>query len=523
MTTLLWKTKTARVFLTFTSVFLCHLSFPGAPFPALALVCLVPLGFALHDAPPIHAMLYSFLFGFFSWLGSVEGLGIGLMLYVQLSGVEALFYIVVFCLYLSIPYMLFGILYGAFQWMKHPLGPYKTAACLSILVSFYPAPLPFSPAHFLYDFPLLIQILDLGGEPLLLFVLCLFNWLLVDLIQRFTANQNLKTSLAAILALFISIPAYGFFRLENNHHIQSKNDATDSIKIATIQPNIPLPNDVAPHSGKSVDSLAILLDLSSQILKDNLDTNLVVWPETPDQINCDNGSKAYDQILNAAKYYKTAFLVNCVQQESNDMTFNTALLVNSNGKVSAYHKQRLLPFAEYLPGEKAFPFLRAIMPGVANLAPGKDKTVFKLYDKFHVFAAICYEVLFSDHVRAFIELNGNLIVSPANDAWFGNSRIPQGLVSSSIYRAIEYRVPLVRVSNSGNSLVVTTSGEIAPGSRTKNFKRDTDISEVFVPQERSPYFHFGDTFLYILTFFWVLGLWRNVNKNQLVNRIKITG
>ena len=133
--------------LTLVSVLLSHLSLPGNPFPILAAVGLVPLGLAIHGAARAQSTCYCLLFAFLGWFGSTRGLTVGLSSYLQLSGPEAIFYTVVFCAYLSLPYGLFGFLYGTCQWMARPMGVLSTASCLTVLVSFFPSPLPFSLAH----------------------------------------------------------------------------------------------------------------------------------------------------------------------------------------------------------------------------------------------------------------------------------------------------------------------------------------------------------------------------------------
>ena len=93
-----------------------------------------------------------------------------------------------------------------------------------------------------------------------------------------------------------------------------------------------------------------------------------------------------------------------------------------SGETASYRKQKLFPFAEYLPGEERFPMMRRLLPGAATYVAGEQTVLFRLASPHRAIAAICYEILFSGHVGKFVRAGGNLVISPANDGWFGDSR-----------------------------------------------------------------------------------------------------
>jgi apolipoprotein N-acyltransferase len=502
-------THAGRMLLTLLSIALCILSLPGNPLPALAAVCFVPLGLAMHGASRWQAMLYGFMFGFIGWLDSTAGLAASLSSYVQLNIAETFVYMFSLCVFLAIPYGVFGLLYGVFQWMESPLGVFKTAACLTILVSIIPSPIPVSPAHSLYLFPLFTQILDIGGETLLLFVLAVVNWLFVDLLLRLQSHQSLKGNLAIMIVLLTVITTYGYFRLSQYRHEEATSGQARMITVASIQPNIPLPTSTNGISDKDADPLATLLRMSERALRDDPQIELVVWPEIPRTIHCERKSTANIQLFKFAKRYRTYVLINCEQASGDGGKYNTALMIAPDGNISSYHKQRLFPFVEYLPNEKIFPLLRKIIPGASRYLPGKETVVFRVKESWFVFTAICYEVLFTDHVWRFIEKGGNVLVNPANDAWFANSRIPDFLISAGVYQAIKYNIPLVRISNSGNSLFVKANGEMLSSTRTDNFTQGATIFRIFAPGNRTLYAYLGNSFLYLLILLWAVSLFDN--------------
>ena len=493
----------ARALLVALTLLLSLLALPGGPAPLLALVALVPLGLALHGARRAECFVYAYTAGLLGWLGATGDLAAALSAYAHVSRATAWALLALACAWLAVPYGLFGLLYGTFRWLEGPRGALSAAACLTLFVSLCPSPLPLDSAHSLYGFPLLVQTLDVGGRPLLLFTLYLFNWLLVDLLLRLGRGRGYKASAAWLGLVAASVVVYGCVRLSQ---VRGAESAGRSLRVAVIQPNIPLAGDSSPHSTDAPSPFQALLEQSEAALSEDPSVELVVWPETPTRLPCGDGAGDWPQLTEAVARRGVPFLINCAQQARGGGDYNTELLLAPGGGTYAYHKQRLFPLTEYLPGEGRMPWLRAVVPGASRYAEGSEATVFRVKDGVGVFPAVCYEILFPEQSRAFVERGGNVLVSAANDAWFGASRIPDFEVAAGVYQAIEYRLPVVRVANSGDSVAVGASGDILPGSRTQAFTRATRVVEVFVPASRPPGFYPGRTFLYLLACVCALGV-----------------
>jgi apolipoprotein N-acyltransferase len=389
--------------------------------------------------------------------------------------------------------------------MSHPMGAVRTAAALSILVSVAPSPLPVGPAHALYVFPRFIQVLDLGGELLLLFALCLVNWLCVDLVLGIHRRAGLAPTAAALFAVLAVMAAYGRYRLQQYRNDELHADPTRWMVVATIQPDTPLPDQSEFTAGQAEDPLHVLVAMSEAILATTPGVDLVVWPETSTSIDCARASDDQSRVVGLAKDYDVRLLINCVQPAAHGGVHNTALMVSAGGSV-AYHKQRLLPLAEYLPGEDVFPRIRQLLPSVETVVPGAESVVFGIRGFPAVGTVICYEILFPDQAGAFVRRGAEVLVNPGNDAWFGRSRVPSFLVAAAVFRATEYRIPVVRSSNSGDSLVVRASGEVMAGSRTTAPARATSVSRVFIPRQCSTYARLDGRLLYPVTLLWIADL-----------------
>ena len=65
---------------------------------------------------------------------------------------------------------------------------------------------------------------------------------------------------------------------------------------------------------------------------------------------------------------------------------------------------------------------------------------------------ICYESIFPDLSRREVNRGADVLVNITNDAWYGESSAPYQLLAMAAMRAVETKVPMVRVANTGISV-----------------------------------------------------------------------
>ena len=73
---------------------------------------------------------------------------------------------------------------------------------------------------------------------------------------------------------------------------------------------------------------------------------------------------------------------------------------------------------------------------------------------------ICFEDAFPHIVRKFVKRGALFMVNITNDAWFRRSSGPYQHALSSVFRAVENRVPLIRSANTGFSCFISAKGEV---------------------------------------------------------------
>jgi len=499
------------LFLPVLSGLLYWLSSQAYSFPLAVWICLIPLGYSFYRTTPGRGCVGGFVYGFCFWLFAVWWIKIQLINMVQLPPWQAWGWTIVFCAFHALPYALFGYLAGKFRLLESHLGVWFAAASLVAIRTWYPHVFPGSEAHSLYAWPIFLQVLDLGGAPLLLFFIYLVNF---QIVRAFTARGSLGSPIPALVSIavvFIFLMGYGGYRLQALRKQIKTANPDQQISVLSIQPNIPIGReymaDVSPADRRNDVTTALTLSREAALLYPKAD--LMVWPEIPFIYYCQ--TEASRDIPPLAKETGRAVMLACTslnRDKEESGCYQSVNIMDKDGVVGAeYRKCILVPFGEYLPLERHFPFLRRIFPGVMTYAAGNGGEV--LYDfgqGRRLIPSLCYEAIFTEHSRRFVERGGNVLINMVDDAWFGKSPASLIHMSLALFRSVEYRIPLIRVTNSGVGIFVQPTGEIVPNSQTPLFQKAATSHTLYIPPERSPYTRWGDAFLSVLTALCIMGL-----------------
>ena len=172
-------------------------------------------------------------------------------------------------------------------------------------------------------------------------------------------------------------------------------------------------------------------------------------------------------------------------------TFNSALLIGADGVIQAgYDKNLPVPFAEKVPLAERFPSLAALFPHAQEFGAGSDTPPLRL-GPWRISTPICSESAEPAFVRRMLaRADPHLIVSLANDAWFGDSQEPWIHLAVARLRAAEHKRFLVHATNSGVSAVVDPFGRVV--ARAGLLTRENLIATVRLRDGQTVYARLGD-------------------------------
>lgn len=130
--------------------------------------------------------------------------------------------------------------------------------------------------------------------------------------------------------------------------------------------------------------------------------------------------------------------------------------------LSIYDKVHLVPFGEFIPGDKLIPALQQLAP-VGSCTPGELKTLSlsTAAGRLEFGVAICFEDTDSAQMRELAKKGAQVLFFITNDSWFTHSIETEQHAWQAVARAIETGLPVVRVGNSGVSGTITPDGRAA--------------------------------------------------------------
>ncbi|MCW7494146.1 apolipoprotein N-acyltransferase, partial [Leptospira sp. 2 VSF19] len=195
------------------------------------------------------------------------------------------------------------------------------------------------------------------------------------------------------------------------------------------------------------------------------------------------------------------------------------------------YKQILLPFGEYLPGEKHFPWLRTVFPETSQHIPGNLTEAVKFQTKSGEMVTfsplICYEILYPELVRKMIKHSpSEFILNLTNDSWFESQTETMQHAGAGRLRSIEQGRPVVRVAVTGLTTAYDLWGREMMGDLQTFQKAIGYLDLPLVSKERkTPYIQFGPSPWRILAVFLIFFVFfrspRHILTNKMKNEIEI--
>ena len=344
------------------------------------------------------------------------------------------------------------------------------------------------------------------GGTLWIFIV---NFLAFQLYQE-KNNTYLKNWYFSSIFLAIFLPIGLSYVMYNNALNLTSNE---SVNVMVVQPNIDPYHEKFSLSQK--DQTSSVIEFISSKIDETLD--FLILPETflispiwTHQIKQNIDIKIFNHLVD--EYQDLNIIVGATLLELSEKTptakplfnhsnqfykvHNSVIQLNKWG-LDKYYKSKLVPGAEQMPFQD---FLHPIL-GDAILKIGNSTALgnFSKQDSISIFTSsnnhynapiICYESIYGDYVRRFINKGAEIIFIITNDGWWKKT---SGYQQHNMYaklRAIETRRYIARSANTGISSIINHLGEI-------EFSIDWDKKDIIqhtIPlyNEKTFYVQYGD-------------------------------
>lgn len=337
-------------------------------------------------------------------------------------------------------------------------------------------------AHSQYPLTSLIQISALTGVWGVSFLVYLVNGIIAELIDspawrvrsgvpaRVLFRRSWRLRWAAGAAGLLTVVVFGGALTIAGGEL-ARPDA-QRMSVALIQQN------TDPRKNDYDQTLDTLIRLTDEAVRER--PQLIVWSETAFVPNIrrwsvDDTNRRFHRLVQEFRAYQAGtrrWLVTGNDDYELDrdeageivdrLEYNATVLFSPLGeRMETYRKVRLVPFTEYFPYAETFPGIYELLQefDVSFWEPGTERTVFE-HPQMRFVTPICYEDVFPNHVREFVNAGAQVIINVSNDYWsLAPVQAKQHFVAS-LFRAVENRRPLLRSTASGLTGHINEYGRI---------------------------------------------------------------
>lgn len=235
--------------------------------------------------------------------------------------------------------------------------------------------------------------------------------------------------------------------------------------------------------------------------------DLIVWPEAPAPFQDNDG--IFQHWLSAlAQDAHAALIVDALGVDFDRSSsrgyrlYNSAVFVTPEGQFAGrYDKMHLVPFGEYVPYKDLFFFAKNLTQEAGDFDHGQHRIVFRT-DGHTYGVFICYESIFADEIRQFVNEGAKVLVNVSNDGWYGDTSAPWQHLNMARMRAIENHRWLLRSTNTGVTASIDPDGRVVYAA--PRHVRTAIAVRFAYESDLTFYTQHGDVFAYFCTFLSIL-------------------
>ncbi len=340
------------------------------------------------------------------------------------------------------------------------------ALLLTVLEHYVPQQFPAHVGHAWLQLAPRLGLAPIFGAPV--FSLASF-WAVLVLVERLNTRQWDWPGIAFFTTFLAANLSYSLPPADREGH---------PLKIRMVQANVENLLKIASEEGNPAIFQEIVDRYFKLSTQSQEQVDLILWPET-----------AYPELLQSSLMQMSPELVPRVFRQTISQTkaqlitggYDHANRTNPHlyeteynatfhfGKMAflknVYHKRILMPFGEGLPFGLLNPLLAKVITNLSFFAKGQSFPLFKLESDITLINVICYEILFSSYIRNYLnhtlkayKQKASFIINMTNDSWYGRSAEPYQHQFLSHWRALEFQIPIVRVTNTGLSSILYPDG-----------------------------------------------------------------
>jgi len=256
-----------------------------------------------------------------------------------------------------------------------------------------------------------------------------------------------------------------------------------------VQPNISETEQWTPQTLQKLERRLVFLSMNAALAGKSEPVQLVAWPEVPAPFYADD-PEFLKLGANLARVTQAYFLSGVVAHRPDRAPLNSAILVAPSGEVTGrYDKVHLVPFGEFVPWP--FGFANKISTEIGDFKPG-DKAVNLPAGKYQIGTFICYESVFPNFVRQFVNNGAELLINISNDSWFDKTAARLQHLKIVRMRAAENRRWLLRSTNDGVTATIDPAGRLL--GTLPNYVESASRTGYSYVQDKTFYTQNGDWF-----------------------------
>lgn len=266
------------------------------------------------------------------------------------------------------------------------------------------------------------------------------------LLQR----DNLKRWQPIALVLLLWGAGYGL-----SQQTWTQPDLKKTLKVALLQGNIDQDQKWDPRYRDAI------LRTYKEMTEQSWNADLILWPEAAYPVFYHEAFNFITNLDIRAREKKVAIVsgVPYFEMKSEEAHYYNSIFVIGDGE-GLYHKQKLVPFGEYVPLQS---LIRGLIPffnlPMSSFTAGADNQPALEAKGLRFSAYICYEIVYPELVRLNAQ-NRDFLITISNDAWFGHSWGPIQHFQMARMRALETGKYLLRGTNTGITAVFDPQGRV---------------------------------------------------------------